>query len=153
MIRNVPHLALIPLVIIWFGIGEAGKVFLVTLGVFFPIYANTYHGIKTTDPQLIEMGRVYGLTPSIVQPDHFPRRLAFHIGGAAVFAGLDVADADRRRNHCHHLRHRPDGHERQGIHADRRRGIGDSDLRLAGQTGRYLGAFSGTPHFAMASGI
>jgi len=35
MIRNVPHLALIPLVIIWFGIGEAGKVFLVTLGVFF----------------------------------------------------------------------------------------------------------------------
>lgn len=62
MIRNVPHLALIPLVIIWFGIGEAGKVFLVTLGVFFPIYANTYHGIKTTDPQLLEMGRVYGLS-------------------------------------------------------------------------------------------
>lgn len=62
MIRNVPHLALIPLVIIWFGIGEEGKVFLVTLGVFFPIYANTYHGIKTTDPQLIEMGRVYGLS-------------------------------------------------------------------------------------------
>lgn len=61
MIRNVPHLALIPLVIIWFGIGEAGKVFLVTLGVFFPVYANTYHGIKTSDPQLIEMGRVYGL--------------------------------------------------------------------------------------------
>jgi sulfonate transport system permease protein len=62
MVRNVPHLALIPLVIIWFGIGEEGKVFLVTLGVFFPIYANTYHGIKTTDPQLIEMGRVYGLS-------------------------------------------------------------------------------------------
>ncbi len=61
MIRNVPHLALIPLVIIWFGIGEEGKVFLVTLGVFFPIYANTYHGIKTADPQLLEMGRVYGL--------------------------------------------------------------------------------------------
>ncbi len=63
MVRNVPHLALIPLVIIWFGIGEEGKIFLVTLGVFFPIYANTYHGIKTADPQLLEMGRVYGLGP------------------------------------------------------------------------------------------
>jgi sulfonate transport system permease protein len=62
MIRNVPHLALIPLVIIWFGIGEEGKVFLVALGVFFPIYANTYHGIKMADPQLLEMGRVYGLS-------------------------------------------------------------------------------------------
>jgi sulfonate transport system permease protein len=62
MIRNVPHLALIPLVIIWFGIGEEGKVFLVALGVFFPIYANTYHGIKMADPQLLEMGRVYDLS-------------------------------------------------------------------------------------------
>jgi len=62
MIRNVPHLALIPLVIIWFGIDEEGKVFLVALGVFFPIYANTYHGIKMADPQLLEMGRVYGLS-------------------------------------------------------------------------------------------
>ena len=62
MIRNVPHLALIPLVIIWFGIGQEGKVFLVALGVFFPIYANTYHGIKMADPQLLEMGRVYGLS-------------------------------------------------------------------------------------------
>lgn len=63
MIRNVPHLALIPLVIIWFGIGEEGKIFLVTLGVFFPIYVNTYHGIKTADPQLLEMGRIYDLGP------------------------------------------------------------------------------------------
>jgi len=63
MIRNVPHLALIPLVIIWFGIGEEGKIFLVALGVFFPIYVNTYHGIKMADPQLLETGRVYNLNP------------------------------------------------------------------------------------------
>ena len=62
MIRNVPHLALIPLVILWFGIDEAAKVFLVVLGVFFPIYINTLHGIRTVDPQLIEMGRTYGMT-------------------------------------------------------------------------------------------
>ncbi|CAM4242425.1 aliphatic sulfonate ABC transporter permease SsuC [Lederbergia lenta] len=62
MVRNVPHLALIPLVIIWFGIGETAKIFLVSLGVFFPIYVNTYHGIRTVDRGLIEMGRVYGLS-------------------------------------------------------------------------------------------
>ena len=61
MARNVPHLALIPLVILWFGIDEGAKLFLVALGVFFPIYINTLHGIRSVDPQLIEMGRSYGM--------------------------------------------------------------------------------------------
>ena len=61
MIRNVPHLALIPLVILWFGIEESSKLFLISLGVFFPVYLNTYHGIRTVEPGLIEMGRAYGL--------------------------------------------------------------------------------------------
>lgn len=61
MIRNVPHLALIPLVILWFGIDEEGKLFLVALGVLFPIYLNTLHGIRSVDPALVEMGRSYGL--------------------------------------------------------------------------------------------
>jgi sulfonate transport system permease protein len=63
MIRNIPNLALIPLVIVWFGIGEGAKLFLVSLSVFFPIYLNTYHGIRNVDPQLIEMGRAYGMSP------------------------------------------------------------------------------------------
>ncbi|QIO07608.1 aliphatic sulfonate ABC transporter permease SsuC [Acinetobacter lanii] len=62
MIRNIPALALIPLVILWFGIDETSKLFLVAIGVFFPIYINTYHGIRSVDPQLIEMGKSYGLT-------------------------------------------------------------------------------------------
>jgi sulfonate transport system permease protein len=62
MIRNVPHLALIPLVILWFGIDEEAKLFLVALGVFFPVYINTLHGIRTVDPQLIEMARTYGMS-------------------------------------------------------------------------------------------
>ncbi|MEK3888762.1 aliphatic sulfonate ABC transporter permease SsuC [Bacillus sp. FSL K6-3431] len=83
MIRNVPHLALIPLVIIWFGIGETAKIFLVSLGVFFPIYVNTYHGIRTVDRGLIEMGRVYGLSPlelfnKIILPGALP----------SIFVGL-----------------------------------------------------------------
>lgn len=61
MIRTIPHLALIPLVILWFGIGEEAKLFLVALGVAFPIYLNTFNGIRNVDPGLIEMGKVYGL--------------------------------------------------------------------------------------------
>ncbi|MGH6858616.1 MAG: ABC transporter permease subunit [Phyllobacterium sp.] len=61
MLRNIPHLALIPLVILWFGIDETAKIFLVSIGVFFPIYINTFHGVRTIDPQLIEMAHVYGL--------------------------------------------------------------------------------------------
>jgi sulfonate transport system permease protein len=62
MIRNIPHLALIPLVILWFGIDEEAKIFLVALGVFFPIYANTQHGVRSVDPHLLEMGRAYGMS-------------------------------------------------------------------------------------------
>ncbi len=62
MIRNVPHLALIPLVILWFGIDESAKIFLVALGTLFPIYLNTYHGIRNVDPALVEMARSYGLS-------------------------------------------------------------------------------------------
>ena len=62
MIRNIPHLAMIPLVILWFGIDEEAKIFLVALGVFFPIYVNTQLGIRTVDPQLVEMGRTYGMS-------------------------------------------------------------------------------------------
>lgn len=62
MIRNVPHLALIPLVILWFGIDESAKIFLVALGTLFPIYLNTYHGIKNIDRGLLEMARSYGLS-------------------------------------------------------------------------------------------
>ncbi|MBT0727781.1 aliphatic sulfonate ABC transporter permease SsuC [Rosenbergiella australiborealis] len=61
MLRNIPHLALIPLVILWFGIDERAKIFLVALGTFFPLYLNTAHGIRQIDKQLIEMSRSYGL--------------------------------------------------------------------------------------------
>jgi sulfonate transport system permease protein len=60
MVRNVPHLALIPLVIVWFGIDEGAKLFIVALGVFFPVYLNTLHGVRSVDPQLIEMAGSYG---------------------------------------------------------------------------------------------
>ncbi|MBK9439820.1 MAG: aliphatic sulfonate ABC transporter permease SsuC [Comamonadaceae bacterium] len=61
MVRNIPALAMIPLVILWFGIDESAKLFLIAVSVFFPIYLNTFHGIRGVDPGLIEMGRTYGL--------------------------------------------------------------------------------------------
>lgn len=62
MVRNIPPLALIPLVILWFGIDETAKLFLVSLSVFFPVYLNTFHGIRSVDPGLLEMARSYGLS-------------------------------------------------------------------------------------------
>jgi sulfonate transport system permease protein len=62
MIRAIPFLALLPLVIVWLGVGESQKIFLVALGVAFPIYINTVLGIRQVDPKLIELGRVRGLS-------------------------------------------------------------------------------------------
>src|SRR5580765_8388054 len=50
MVRNIPALALIPLVILWFGIDETAKLFLIAVSVFFPVYLNTFHGIRNVDP-------------------------------------------------------------------------------------------------------
>lgn len=62
MLRNIPPLAILPLVILWFGIDESAKVFLVAFGTLFPVYLNTYHGIRSIDPALLEMARSYGVS-------------------------------------------------------------------------------------------
>ncbi len=81
MVRAVPFLAALPLVIVWFGVGEGGRVFLVSLGVLFPIYINTVLGIRQVDPKLLELGRVTGLSNwtlirRIVLPGALPSILA-----------------------------------------------------------------------------
>jgi sulfonate transport system permease protein len=83
MLRNIPHLALIPLVILWFGIGEEAKLFLVALGVFFPIYVNTLHGVRSVDPQLMEMGRAYGMSERAIF-----RHVVFPGALPSIFVGL-----------------------------------------------------------------
>jgi len=77
MVRNIPHLAMIPLVILWFGIGEEAKLFLIAVGVFFPLYINTVHGIRSINPRLIEMARSYrlgrlGLLLNVILPGALP---------------------------------------------------------------------------------
>lgn len=61
MVRNIPVPALIPPVILWLGIDESIKLFLVSLGVFFLIYLSAYHGIRSTDPALTGVVHSYGL--------------------------------------------------------------------------------------------
>jgi sulfonate transport system permease protein len=62
MVRAVPFLAMLPLVIVWFGVGEPAKIFLVALAVLFPIYINTMLGIRQIDPKLMELAKVIGLS-------------------------------------------------------------------------------------------
>jgi sulfonate transport system permease protein len=81
MIRALPHLGLIPLFIVWFGIGELPKVLLVSLGVAFPLYLNTFSAIRQVDPRLFETAQVLGFSLSqrftrIVIPSTAPQVLA-----------------------------------------------------------------------------
>ena len=61
MLRTLPFLALVPLFILWLGIGETPKIALVALGSAFPVYLTLFAGIRGVDPKLAEAGRVFGL--------------------------------------------------------------------------------------------
>ena len=60
--RAVPILGLVPLAIIWFGVGEVPKVFLIALGSTFAVYINTFAGIRGVDSKLVEAGQTFGLS-------------------------------------------------------------------------------------------
>ncbi|MET1116659.1 MAG: ABC transporter permease subunit [Comamonas sp.] len=80
MLRTVPNVALIPLLIIWFGIGEEPKVALIALATAFPLYLNVYAGIRNVDQALVEAGRTLNLSPAamvihVVLPGALPNAL------------------------------------------------------------------------------
>lgn len=60
-LRTLPHLGLVPLFILWFGIGELPKILLIALGVMFPIYLNLHSAVRGVDRHLLEVARVNGL--------------------------------------------------------------------------------------------
>jgi len=64
MVRTLPHLALIPLMILWFGVGETPKLALIALGVTFPIYLNLFSAVRGADPKLLEVATIFGLSPA-----------------------------------------------------------------------------------------
>lgn len=86
MVRAIPFLAMLPLVIVWFGVGEVAKIFLVALAVLFPIYINTMLGIRQIDPKLMELARVIGMKwPAVV------RRIILPGAMPAILTGVRYA--------------------------------------------------------------
>lgn len=83
ILKPIPPIAWIPLVILWFGIGESGKVFLIFLGGFFTILTNVVDGIRQTDVKLIEVARV-------MEVPFYKRIIRLMIPSAApnIFTGL-----------------------------------------------------------------
>lgn len=61
-IRQVPIIAWVPLLVIWFGIGENSKIAVIFLASYFPVLVNTISGIAGTDKKLLEVGRMYHLS-------------------------------------------------------------------------------------------
>lgn len=59
-LRHIPPMATIPMLILWFGIGEGPKVILIVLATFFPVFLNALQGIRGCDARLVEVARVFG---------------------------------------------------------------------------------------------
>jgi sulfonate transport system permease protein len=84
-IRQVPMMAWIPLLIMWFGIGEESKIAVIFIASYFPIMINTVSGIRRTDKKLIEVGRMYKLSNwEIFRKVYFPSALP------SIFVGLKL---------------------------------------------------------------
>ncbi|AKS33398.1 ABC transporter permease [Mycolicibacterium goodii] len=62
MLRTIPFIAMVPLFVVWFGIGEESKVALIVGASIFPVYLNTYHGIRAIDRKLLEVGQTFALS-------------------------------------------------------------------------------------------
>jgi sulfonate transport system permease protein len=77
MLRTLPFLGLLPLLIVWLGIGEGIKIGLVTIGVIFPIYLNLHKGIRAVDPRFRELAQScgvgrWGLITRVIIPGALP---------------------------------------------------------------------------------
>lgn len=102
LFRPISPLAWIPLAILWFGIGESGKIFVVFIGTFFPMLLSTVAGVKSIDPIYLYAGQVFGCTSrmslfmKVVVPASLPSivvglRVAFGTGWAAIISAELVA--------------------------------------------------------------
>lgn len=92
LLRPIPPLAWIPLAIIWFGIGDSSKIFVIALGSFFVMLTNTEKGIRTLDPALLRQGRSYGLRgPSLIQRVVIPGIMPEVMVGSSIALSLAFA--------------------------------------------------------------
>jgi ABC-type nitrate/sulfonate/bicarbonate transport system permease component len=92
----IPKIALLPLLVLWLGIGEAAKVAMIGLGVFFPVAINTYAGVHDTEPLMVKAATSLGARPrqvltKVVLPSALPMIMAGYRLGAGVALLLVVS--------------------------------------------------------------
>jgi sulfonate transport system permease protein len=98
MLRTIPHLAVMPLFILWFGFGELSKVLLIAKGAFFPVYLNTFLGIRGVDAKLFEVARILEfnrvkLVTKLILPAAMPNiLLGIRLSLGIAWLGLVVAE-------------------------------------------------------------
>ncbi len=88
---SIPKIALLPLFIMWLGVGETPKVTLIALGVFFPVVINTYTGVKNVDPSLIKAAATFGAkTFNIIRKVIFPGALPMILTSLKMSASISL---------------------------------------------------------------
>ncbi|KRF08044.1 ABC transporter permease [Paenibacillus sp. Soil766] len=98
MLRMIPHLAIAPLIILWFGFGEVSKIVIIANGAFFPMYIYTFLGIRNVDHKLFEVAQVLNFSKSkqifrLILPAALPGiLLGLRLSVAISWLGLVVAE-------------------------------------------------------------
>lgn len=98
MFRMIPHLAIAPLIILWFGFGEVSKILIIAKGAFFPLYINTFLGIRNVDNKLFDVTRVMSFSRFkqiflLILPASLPQIfLGLRLSLALSWLGLVVAE-------------------------------------------------------------
>lgn len=91
VLQHIPPLSLIPLLILWFGIGETPKVIIIVLATFFPIYLNMEKSIERCDPRLLEVGKMVGMGPmELLLKIRLPSALPYILTGMQVGMGYSL---------------------------------------------------------------
>ncbi len=85
-LRPIPPIAWIPLIILWFGVGEFSKVLLVFIGAFFPIAQNTMAGVEMVDDMYLKVGKIYKANTWDML-----RHIVFPASMPAIMAGIKIA--------------------------------------------------------------
>ncbi|HEY4095800.1 MAG TPA: ABC transporter permease [Baekduia sp.] len=104
MLRALPFLGLMPLLIVWLGIGEGVKIGLIVIGVVFPVYLNLHKGIRSVDPRYAELSRAcgvgrWGVIRRVILPGALPSfliglRFALGIAWLSLVIG-ETVNADK----------------------------------------------------------
>jgi NitT/TauT family transport system permease protein len=90
-IYPIPKIALLPLIILWLGIGELPKISIIALRVFFPVVINTFSGVKNVDPILIKAAVTFGSSHlSVIRKVILPASLPMIFAGLKLSAGISL---------------------------------------------------------------